>query len=83
MKAARYWLHNGLVSLGEQKMGKSPGNVLLVSEMVKRVRPVELRYYLAAPHYRSSVFYPREALEEAAGLTVEDTLSGARWELQG
>jgi cysteinyl-tRNA synthetase len=63
---ARYWLHNGLVSLGEQKMSKSLGNVLLVSEMVKRVRPVELRYYLAAPHYRSSIFYSGEALEEAA-----------------
>ena len=39
-------------SAGE-KMSKSVGNSLLVSEVVKRVRPIELRYYLAAPHYRS------------------------------
>jgi cysteinyl-tRNA synthetase len=63
---ASYWLHNGWVTLSGEKMSKSLGNSLLVSEIVKRVRPVELRYFLAAPHYRSMVEYSDGALEEAA-----------------
>ncbi|MFD1537460.1 cysteine--tRNA ligase [Nonomuraea guangzhouensis] len=63
---ARYWMHNGLVKIGAEKMSKSLGNSLLIPEMVQKVRPVELRYYLAAPHYRSSIDYSEEALREAA-----------------
>ncbi|MET7459303.1 cysteine--tRNA ligase [Nonomuraea sp. NPDC005501] len=63
---ARYWMHNGLVKIGAEKMSKSLGNSLLIPEMVQKVRPVELRYYLAAPHYRSSIEYSEEALQEAA-----------------
>lgn len=63
---ARYWLHNGLLSLAGEKMSKSVGNSLLVSELVKRLRPVELRYYLGQAHYRSVIDYSEEALQEAA-----------------
>ncbi len=63
---AEYWLHNALVTLSGEKMSKSLGNSLLVSEIVKRVRPVELRYFLAAPHYRSMVEYSDASLVEAA-----------------
>ncbi len=63
---ARYWLHNGWVTLGGEKMSKSLGNTALVDEVVTRVRPVELRYYLAAPHYRSAIEYTEAALHEAA-----------------
>ncbi|HLU27992.1 MAG TPA: DALR domain-containing protein, partial [Glycomyces sp.] len=63
---ARYWLHNGLLKIGAEKMSKSLGNSLLIPEMVQKVRPVELRYYLAAPHYRSPIEYSEEALREAA-----------------
>ncbi|HEX4818377.1 MAG TPA: cysteine--tRNA ligase [Nonomuraea sp.] len=63
---ARYWMHNGMLKIGAEKMSKSLGNSLLIPEMVQKVRPVELRYYLAAPHYRSSIEYSQEALLEAA-----------------
>ncbi|NBE95843.1 cysteine--tRNA ligase [Nonomuraea sp. KC401] len=63
---ARHWMHNGMVKIGAEKMSKSLGNSLLIPEMVQKVRPVELRYYLAAPHYRSSIDYSEEALQEAA-----------------
>ncbi len=63
---AQYWVHNGLLTLGGEKMSKSIGNSLLVTEMVKRVRPVELRYYLGQAHYRSSQDYSETALDEAA-----------------
>lgn len=63
---ARYWMHNGMLKIGAEKMSKSLGNSLLVPEVTKKVRPVELRYYLAAPHYRSAIEYSEEALFEAA-----------------
>ena len=63
---ARYWMHNAMLNLGGSKMSKSVGNTLLVSEVVKRVRPVDLRYYLVASHYRSVVEFSWAALEEAA-----------------
>jgi len=62
---ARYWLHNGWVTMGGEKMSKSLGNTALVDEVVQRVRPVELRYYLVAPHYRSTIEFTEAALEEA------------------
>jgi cysteinyl-tRNA synthetase len=63
---ARYWLHNGWVTLGGEKMSKSRGNTALVDDVVRRVRPVELRYYLVAPHYRSMIEFTEGALAEAA-----------------
>jgi cysteinyl-tRNA synthetase len=62
---ARFWMHNAMLNLAGSKMSKSVGNTMLVSEVVKRVRPVELRYYLVAAHYRSVVEFSFEALEEA------------------
>src|SRR5215475_10160625 len=62
---ARYWLHNGLVKIGGEKMSKSLGNSLLIDEMITRIRPVELRYYLGQVHYRSPIDYSPEALAES------------------
>jgi cysteinyl-tRNA synthetase len=63
---ARYWLHNGLLTMAGEKMSKSLGNTLQVGEMVKRWRPVELRYYLGSAHYRSVMEFSETAIEEAA-----------------
>jgi cysteinyl-tRNA synthetase len=62
---ARCWLHNGLVGVAGEKMSKSLGNSLLVTEMLTRVRPAELRYYLSQAHYRSMLEYSPDALAEA------------------
>jgi cysteinyl-tRNA synthetase len=62
---ARYWVHNAWVTMAGEKMSKSLGNSVLVSEMVKRFRPIVLRYYLGTPHYRSTIEYSEEALQEA------------------
>src|SRR5207302_1929077 len=61
---ARYWLHNGLLGLAGEKMSKS-GNSLLVTDVLTRVRPAELRYYLVQAHYRSLLEFSADALEEA------------------
>ena len=63
---ARYWLHNGLVRVGGEKMSKSVGNSLLIDNIILTTRPVELRYYLGQVHYRSEIDYSPEALGEAA-----------------
>ena len=65
-KFARTWMHNAMLNLSGSKMSKSVGNTLLVSEVVKRVRPIDLRYYLVASHYRSIVEFSEESLAEAA-----------------
>lgn len=62
---ARYWLHNGWVTLSGEKMSKSLGNTLSIPATLRRVRAVELRYYLIAAHYRSAIEYSDGALEEA------------------
>jgi cysteinyl-tRNA synthetase len=63
---ARYWLHNGLLGLAGEKMSKSLGNSLLVTDVLRRVRPAELRYYLIQAHYRSLLEFSEDAREEAA-----------------
>lgn len=63
---ARYWLHNGWVTMAGEKMSKSLGNVLSVPNVLTMVRPVELRYYLGSAHYRSMLEYSEASLKEAA-----------------
>ncbi len=63
---ARYWLHNGWVTMGGEKMSKSLGNVVAIPAMLQRVRAAELRYYLGSAHYRSMLEYSEGALTEAA-----------------
>jgi cysteinyl-tRNA synthetase len=62
---ANYWLHNAWVTTGGQKMGKSLGNALLVSEITKVARPLVVRYYLGAAHYRSTIEYHEGSLRDA------------------
>ncbi|MDR7330265.1 cysteine--tRNA ligase [Corynebacterium guangdongense] len=76
---ANYWMHNHWVTMAGEKMSKSLGNVLSVPELLKVVRPVELRYYLGSAHYRSVLEYSLPALEEAAAgyRRIEDFLNRA------
>jgi cysteinyl-tRNA synthetase len=63
---ANFWLHNAWVTTSGEKMSKSLGNSLLVTEVIKRVRPIELRWYLASAHYRSNLEFSDAALSESA-----------------
>jgi cysteinyl-tRNA synthetase len=63
---ARYWMHNAWVTISGEKMSKSLGNSLVVTEMTKQVRPLVLRYYLGSAHYRSTVEYGPGSMDEAA-----------------
>ena len=67
---ANYWLHNAWVTMGGEKMSKSLGNSLRVSEVVKEHRPLAVRYYLTAAHYRSMIEFHPGSIEES-GTAVE------------
>ena len=77
---ARYWLHNGWVTMGGEKMSKSLGNVLAIPAVLQRVRPAELRYYLGSAHYRSMLEFSETALQDAAKAYtgIEDFLHRVR-----
>ncbi|WP_131105728.1 cysteine--tRNA ligase [Ornithinimicrobium sufpigmenti] len=62
---ASFWLHNAWVTVKGAKMGKSLGNALAVTELTRTVRPLVLRYYLGAAHYRSTIEYGEGSLDEA------------------
>jgi cysteinyl-tRNA synthetase len=61
----RYWLHNGFITIKEEKMSKSLGNIVPVGELLKRYSPQTLRYFLVASHYRKPVDFSEESIEEA------------------
>lgn len=63
---ANFWLHNAWVTTAGEKMSKSLGNSLVVTEVAKRVRPIELRWYLASAHYRSNLEFSDASLQESA-----------------
>ena len=63
---ANIWMHNAWVTTSGEKMSKSLGNSLQVIEILKKVRGIELRWYLGSAHYRSMLEFSFEALEESA-----------------
>ena len=76
---ARYWVHNGMVSVGQEKMSKSLGNFLTVQEGAARVGGEALRLFTLGTHYRSPLEHSDERLEEAGrGLVrIYETLARA------
>ena len=63
---ANIWMHNAWVTASGEKMSKSLGNSLQVHEILKKVRGIELRWYLGSAHYRSMVEFSFDALEESS-----------------
>ncbi|MFS0732246.1 cysteine--tRNA ligase [Microbacterium sp. 1P10UB] len=62
---ARYWVHNGLVTVDGQKMSKSLGNFVLADDALRGRDPLVVRYALGAAHYRSSLDVTDRAFDEA------------------
>jgi len=62
---ARFWLHHGLLNISGAKMSKSAGNSMFVPDLLADTRPQAMRYYLAAPHYRSESDWSDAGLAEA------------------
>jgi len=62
----RYWIHNGFVNMGAEKMSKSLGNTLLIRELVRRHEPDAIRLYLLGTHYRHPVEFSDERIADSA-----------------
>jgi cysteinyl-tRNA synthetase len=62
---ARYWLHNGFVTVNRRKMSKSLGNTLVVHELLETVRGEVLRLQLLGAHYRQPLDWSEDALEQS------------------
>jgi len=61
----RYWLHNGLVQLGGDKMSKSLGNLITIKDALKKYSADAIRAFILNSHYRSPLTYSEEGLEAA------------------
>jgi len=61
----KYWLHNGLLQFGEDKMSKSLGNLVTIKEILERYSADALRIFVLSSHYRSPLTYSEETLEAA------------------
>jgi cysteinyl-tRNA synthetase len=66
---ARYWMHNGLLTVNGEKMSKSLGNYFTIQDILQEHDPVALRHLFLASHYRSPSDFSKEALYEAGRAT--------------
>jgi cysteinyl-tRNA synthetase len=63
---ARYWLHNGMLNINNEKMSKSLGNFLLLRELVKEYGGQLIRFFMLQGHYRGPINFSQDLLEQAA-----------------
>lgn len=61
----RYWIHNNMVTVNGQKMGKSLGNFITLKDAFKKYRPLTVRFFILTTHYRSPLDFSNEALDAA------------------
>jgi cysteinyl-tRNA synthetase len=61
----KYWVHAGLLTINGQRMGKSMGNMIAVSDALKKYSPETLRMWIASTHYRKPLDYNEKDLEVA------------------
>jgi len=62
----KYWMHNGLLRLGDEKMSKSTGNIISIKQLLENYTSDALRVFILSSHYRSPLTYTQEALEAAS-----------------
>lgn len=62
---ARYWMHNGLLQLGGEKMSKSVGNLVNIREILEHGNQDAFRFYVLQTHYRHPLTYTEEGVESA------------------
>jgi cysteinyl-tRNA synthetase len=72
---ARYWLHNGFLSMDQEKMSKSLGNVLLVHDLIGQIPGEVMRLALLLAHYRQPLEWSDDTIESARRML--DRLYGA------
>ncbi len=63
---ANYWMHVGMLQVNGEKMAKSTGNFFTIADVLKTHHPEAVRYFLLSSHYRSSLNYSDETLQNAS-----------------
>ena len=72
---ARYWVHNGFLSIDHEKMAKSLGNVVLVHDLIKSIPGEVVRLALLSAHYRQPLDWSQDTIQAARRML--DRLYGA------
>ncbi|OGO01869.1 MAG: cysteine--tRNA ligase [Chloroflexi bacterium RBG_13_52_12] len=79
----KYWMHNGLLQMGAEKMSKSLGNLITIREALKKYSADALRLFILSSHYRSPLTYTQEAVEAAQSgaermmrVVIKETIGG-------
>ncbi|MEK4253896.1 cysteine--tRNA ligase [Ureibacillus sp. FSL K6-2830] len=62
---ARYWMHNGYINIDNEKMSKSLGNFVLVHDIIQKIDPQVLRFFMLSVHYRHPINFSEELIESA------------------
>ncbi len=62
---ANYWLHNGMINMGTQKMSKSLGNILLIKDIVQQYKGEVIRWLILSAQYRQSVEWSQDSIHKA------------------
>lgn len=62
---ANYWMHNGFININNEKMSKSLSNGITVQEILTRIKPAVIRYFMLSAHYRSPLNFSDETIAQA------------------
>lgn len=61
----RYWLHNNMLNVGDEKMSKSIGNVFLTRDFIKKYLAETLKFVILSGHYRSTIDFSERNIRDA------------------
>ena len=64
-QGVHYWVHNNMITINGQKMGKSLGNFITLQDLFRTYSPMTIRFFILQAHYRSTLDFSNEALEAA------------------
>ncbi len=77
---ARFWLHNGMITVDDEKMSKSLGNFFTVREISEQFDLEILRFFLLGAHYRSPINFSREIMEQTKNSL--ERIYNAKWRME-
>src|SRR6185436_6819292 len=84
---ARTWVHNGFVTVDNEKMSKSLGNFFTIKDILSKFDPMAVRYFLLSQHYRSPLNFSDQALEVATTTWFQRIMGAYRianeWDKKG
>lgn len=77
---AKYWMHNGFVTIKKEKMAKSVGNILNLGDLLEKYDGETIRFFLLMTHYRQPLDYSEESVLQAKGTLA--SLKNAIWRVE-